>query len=232
MRWTRLCVASPFALGRHAERAADTTEDLAHGLVAVRLQAMAAVPVRDGGGAAGDGRGGESALGQADRLTAEDAPAGRRGEGRPGGPQGWGLTAAVGAECAASACFSPRSRRAGRHRVIAPVRGTFPVRTGWAVDVCGKELRRRLDAWWEARRAFERLGHISRATIASVCAGLALLHGLGRRRELVPASSAILIVLDCLAAGGAESDGRGPIPRRRPGRAAVGEGRAAMAPCA
>jgi len=93
-------------------------------------------------------------------------------------------------------------------------------------------LRRRLDAWWEARRAFERLGHISRATIASVCAGLALLHGLGRRRELVPASSAILIVLDCLAAGGAESDGRGPIPRRRPGRAAVGEGRAAMAPCA
>ena len=40
--------------------------------------------------------------------------------------------------------------------------------------------------------------------------GAALSHGLGRRRELVPASSAILIVLDCLAAGGAESDGRGP----------------------
>jgi hypothetical protein len=30
----------------------------------------------------------------------------------------------------------------------------------------------------------------------SVCAGLALSHGLGRRRELVPASSAILIVTD------------------------------------
>jgi hypothetical protein len=67
------------ALWRRAERAANAVEDLAHGLVAVRwFEAMAAMPMGDGRGAAGDGRGGEAALGEDGQIAAEQAPLCRR----------------------------------------------------------------------------------------------------------------------------------------------------------
>ena len=57
-----------FRLGRHAEFAADAPEDLPDRLAAVgRLQAVAAVPMGEGGDPPGDGGGGEAGSARTDR---------------------------------------------------------------------------------------------------------------------------------------------------------------------